>query len=65
MKTKSVAAALLLFAVMGTMILLHAPPGAIMTARYLGVAALVVYAWTKRSNAGEPGTIKYDGKALI
>ncbi len=50
MKLKSILAALLLFAIMGAMILMNAPHGAIMTTRYLGVAALAVYAWSKRSN---------------
>lgn len=50
MKLKSMAAALVLFAIMGALILVNAPHGAIMVTRYLGVAALGVYAWTKRSN---------------
>ena len=41
---------LLLFAIMGGLILSNAPQGAIIAARYLGVAALCVFALAKRSN---------------
>jgi len=50
MKMKFLAATLLLFAIMGAMTLWNAPHGAIMTARYLAVAALCGFGWTKRSN---------------
>jgi proton glutamate symport protein len=50
MKRKAFTAACILFAVMGAMILVHAPHTAIMTVRWLGVAALFVYGWACRSN---------------
>jgi proton glutamate symport protein len=50
MKTKSFIAACVLFAVMAAMILAHAPHTAIMTVRWLSVAALFTYGWACKSN---------------
>jgi proton glutamate symport protein len=50
MKTKAFIAACALFAAMGFMILVHAPHPAILTVRWLGVAALFVYGWERKSN---------------